>query len=294
VTGISIDPEYGNREGYDPEFLGGGDLRVPLPGLSATDQKDAARVTSVEPGDDPFELKYHHFSVVLNAKRRLAQLTAVNIDGRTPKGPERATDKWFYDPRVDRAVQVGNELYGRPFDRGHLVRRLDPAWGRTSRVAKVANDDTFHWTNCSPQHWRFNEGKNLWAGLEDYLLQKAGAERRRLTVFTGPVFAADDPEYEGVRIPKRFWKVAVLARGGRLVALGFLVSQETLLREAAAFGPQDVAKTFQVPVRKVAAATELDFGPLADLDAGSVVDFVPGESAERELAELGDIVIPGQ
>src|SRR5262249_28895822 len=152
AAAISIDPEYGSREGYDPEFLGG-EFRVPLPELSAALQKDAARVKDADAGDDPFELKYHHFSVVLNARRRVAQFTAVNIDGRTPKGPERANDRWFYDPRVDRAAQLGNELYGRPFDRGHLVRRLDPAWGRTARVAKVANDDTFHWTNCSPQHW---------------------------------------------------------------------------------------------------------------------------------------------
>ena len=52
-------------------------------------------------------------------------------------------------PAGGRAVQLGNDdkFYGKPFDKGHLVRRLDPAWGRTIRVAKVANDDTFHWTN---------------------------------------------------------------------------------------------------------------------------------------------------
>lgn len=290
ATAISIDPEYDAREGYDPEFLGAGDLVVPLPELSATHRKEAARVAGA--ADDPFELKYHHFSAVLHAKRRLALYTAVNIDGRTSKSPERANDRWFYDPRVERGAQLGDEFYGRPFDRGHLVRRLDPAWGRTDRVAKVANDDTFHWTNCSPQHWRFNEGKKLWAGLEDYLLQKAGAERRRLTVFTGPVFATDDPEHDGVRIPKAFWKVAVLARSGRLFALGFLASQEALLREVVSFGPEDVARTFQVPVRRVAKATGLGFGALAGLDAGAVVDFAPGESQERELTDFGNIRLP--
>ena len=112
-------------------------------------------------------------SVVLNRQRRLAIFTAVNIDGRSPRAIERPKDKWIFDPRVSRAAQVGHELYGRPFDRGHLVRRLDPAWGRTVRVAKVANDDTFHFSNCSPQHARFNEGKNLWAGLEDDLARHA-------------------------------------------------------------------------------------------------------------------------
>jgi endonuclease G len=47
---------------------------------------------------------------------------------------------------------------------------------------------------------RFNEGKNLWAGLEDFLLKKASAEGKRLTVFTGPVFRDDDVEFRGVQI----------------------------------------------------------------------------------------------
>jgi DNA/RNA endonuclease G (NUC1) len=291
---ISIDPDYSNREGYDPEFLGGEDLRVELPKLSADLRSVAARLQDVEPGEDPFELKYHHFSVVLHRTRRLAIFTAVNIDGRLPKTIERSRDKWIFDPRVSAGAQVGNELYGRPFDRGHLVRRLDPAWGRTTRVAKVANDDTFHFTNCSPQHYRFNEGKNLWAGLEDYLLQKAAGERKRLSVFTGPVFEDNDPEYRGVRIPKRFWKIAFLARPGqRLAALGFLVSQEDLLRDFISFGPEDVARLFQTPVRHLETATGLSFGPLADADLGSIVDFAPGASPLKELKSLEDIALPG-
>jgi DNA/RNA endonuclease G (NUC1) len=292
AAAISIDSDYGNREGYDPEFLGGGPLSVPLAGLSETQRRDAARVDGAEPEDDACELKYHHFSLVMNRRRRLPFFTAVNIDGRTPRSPERDNDRSSYDPRVDRNAQIGNELYGRPFDRGHLVRRLDPAWGRTRRMAKAANDDTFHWTNCSPQHFRFNEGKNLWAGLEDYLLQKAGAERKRLTVFTGPVFEADDPEYREVLIPKRFWKVAVLARDGALAALGFLVSQEALLRDFLSFGPQDVARTFQLPIRRIEKATGLRFGTITDLDALSVTDFTPGGAPERELFDFDAIRIP--
>jgi endonuclease G len=170
---------------------------------------------------------------------------------------------------------------------------MDPAWGRTRGVAKLANDDTFHWTNCSPQHFRFNEGKNLWAGLEDFLLRKAGAERKRLTVFTGPVFEPDDPEYRGILIPKRYWKVAVLAREGVPVSLGFLVSQESLLRDFISFGPEDVARTFQTPIRMVEKVSGLRFGRITDVDAMSVTDFAPGEPLERELADFEDIRIPG-
>ena len=105
------------------------------------------------------------------------------------------------------------------------------------------------------------------------------------------MFTDDDHEYRGVLIPKKFWKVAVLARGGRLFALGFLVSQEALLRKDLSLGPADVAKTYQVPVAAVAAATGLKFGALAKQDAGSVASFAPGQAPE--LKDYADIRLPG-
>ena len=238
---------------------------------------------------------------MLNRKRRLAYFTAVNIDGRSPAREKRVADRWFFDPRIEREDQVGNDFYqGTKFDRGHLVRRLDPAWGRGPSVAKAANDDTFHFTNCSPQHERFNEGKNLWAGLEDYLLNRAGAERLRMIVFTGPVFARGDQEYRGLPIPKKFWKVAVTAKkGGGLLATAYVVSQEDLIRplfeEAAEeLAAAEVAKLFQVRVRKVEELTGLDFGHLRDCDpTGGLEVFEATEQGERELEDFADIVLDG-
>lgn len=289
---IQIDPNYAEREGYDPNFLGTGASAIPLPQLSAAQFADAAQVDGNNNGDR--ELKYHHYSVVLNGKRRLAFFTAVNINGKLAARPSRETDRWFYDPRVLRSMQVGNELYeSNPFDRGHLVRRLDPAWGRSDTLIKRANDDTFHFTNCSPQHERFNQGQNLWAGLEDFLLDKASDEERRMTVFTGPVFTSSDPEYRDVLIPKQFWKVAVVSRPtGSLASLGFIVDQSALVSQVVTFDPTSVAKTFQVPVRQIEAATGLRFGRLADLDAATVDSFAVGATAQRELKSFDDIVIP--
>jgi endonuclease G, mitochondrial len=294
---IRIDPDYSNREGYDPEFLGSGDLEVPLPKMTAAMVANAAANRLAKKDALSYELPYHHFSVVVHRKRRLAYFTAVNIDGRTPLREKREADRWSFDPRIDDTVQVGNDFYkGTQFDRGHLVRRLDPAWGRTVAVAKSANDDTFHFTNCSPQHKKFNEGKNLWAGLEDYLLNRAGDERRKMIVFTGPVFAKSDQLYRGLPIPTRFWKVAVMpSKRGGLVATAFVVNQEDLIRplfEAATeeATKAEVAQLFQVRVRKVEDLTGLDFGTLRDHDpTGGLQMFEATEEGERELEDFGDI-----
>jgi DNA/RNA endonuclease G (NUC1) len=296
---VHIDPDYSTREGFDEEFLGAGPARVVPPRLTAAQRQDSFQLTNADPGNDPAELKYHHFSVALSRSRRLAFWTAVNIDGKTHKKEQlrRGRDSWSYDPRVPNQFQIGTELYtGTDFDRGHLVRRLDPAWGRTVPAARLANDDTFHWTNCSPQHKDFNEGKALWAGLEDYLLDKAAGERKRLVVFTGPVLAPTDPTYRSVQIPLKFWKVAVVARSnGRLASLAFLVDQERLVRRMISFAldPQAVAQTFQTTVENVEQLTALDFGALRDAQVGDVGSFAPGQTTERELADFGDIRLGG-
>ena len=296
VEAVSIDPDYGNRRGYNPAFLGAGSLRVELPTMSAELAEAAARVVSAASGELPYELKYHHYSAVVHRERHLAIFTAVNIEGDRKDHQTREADKWIRDPRIDPHIQVGNDFYkGTPFDRGHLVRRIDPAWGTDARVAKVANDDTFHFTNCAPQHKNYNRGLELWRGLEDFLIERAVEDSRRITVFTGPLFDRDqklkvspDPEYAGVKVPRWYWKVAALVRPeGTLGVLGFLVSQADLASQAVANlraeeAAVDVASTFQVPVTRIARLTGLDFGPLASREAPTVAGFGREASVEDE------------
>lgn len=259
---VSIDPDYRNRQGYDPEFLGSNSHRVDLPRLSDAQLRHVARIRGSDAGDN-YVLRYHHYSVVMNGTRRLAYLTAVNIDGRIARRVRRERDKWFFDPRISREQQAGNEVYKRnPLDRGHLVRRLDPAWGESQQIAKVANDDTFHWTNCSPQHEDFNRNDTTWAGLEDYVLDNAIAKNFQVSVFTGPVLAGDDEQYRGIQLPRQFWKVVVLVKdNGDLSATAYLLSQERLLRRISLEGFQYGAyRNFQVKVQKVEELTGLAFG----------------------------------
>src|SRR5262249_37432359 len=68
---ITIDPDYADRQGYDPQFLGGGAFEVPLPALSE-ELAPLAAVNSLATSDPRYVLPYHHFSVVLNKERRLA------------------------------------------------------------------------------------------------------------------------------------------------------------------------------------------------------------------------------
>lgn len=293
VESIVIDPDYSTRRGYDPAFLGAS-APVPLPELSADLRAQAAVNEQVSTGVDPHVLPYHHFSVVIDRERRLARYTAVNIDGGRALRLRRERDRWILDPRVPADQQTGEAVYERnALDRGHLVRRLDPAWGGSQAEAKLANDDTFHFTNCTPQHEDFNQSKTTWAGLEDYILENADNRDLRVNVFSGPVLADDDDVYKGVKLPRQFWKVVTIVKAsGALSATAYLLSQEQLLHDGGfeATLPEEefsygAYKTFQVPVSEVERVTGLSFGtlraadPLARLEsAGPLVRPVEGPS----------------
>ena len=253
--------ELTDRAGYDPAFLG---VRVALPTMTP-DMK--ASLAPVE-GRDDGELKYTHYSVLMNQRRGVAFYAVVNIDGNQLHGVPRASDKWFFDPRIDREHQVGNELYrGNALDRGHLARRLDPCWGATRDIAKLAVEDSFFYTNCAPQHLSLNRG--TWRSLEDHILNNTGDFNLKVTVFSGPVFHDDDQEHRGIQIPNEFWKVVAMVRpdpqaGERLSVTGYLLSQRSLIDNLEfVFGEH---QGFQVKLEVIEELTGLDFGPLKASD----------------------------
>jgi endonuclease G len=290
--GITIDPDYANRRGYDPDFLGTGPLRVPLPELPP-DLEEQAAINTHATSDPRYVLPYHHFSVVVHRQRRLAIFTSVNVDGTTSTRLRRERDRWALDPRLAPEQQVGEEVYaGNPLDRGHLVRRLDPAWGPSRVVAKAANDDTFHFTNCTPQHEDFNQNQTTWAGLEDYVLENADNRDLRISVHTGPVLGEDDEPYRGVALPRQFWKVVAMVKpGGELSATGYLLSQESLIKglevDRAAFS-YGAYRTYQVPIDRIESLTRLSFGPLVGADPLARLEATP---SEVEITRLDRIVL---
>ena len=238
------DDSYDNRIGYDREFLG---LHVAMP--VATNDDDLSQQE-----DGETELRYHNFSLIMNAKRRLAQITASNIDGsEAAKEPEPGftytrrelngftskndREKWFLDPRIPAADQLPDKFYNydrTAFDKGHLVRREAVAFGTTFEDVQMANGDTFHSTNCSPQVKGYNRASlgGIWGKLEDDVLE--AAETTRCMVFSGPVFAGDDREFHGrdlsgdtvVQIPAKYWKMIVTREGDALRTHAYVLEQD--------------------------------------------------------------------
>jgi len=273
------DTNYAGREGYRSGFIPG--LDVPMPRA-----RDESVLAPVEGGGT--ELKYTHFSILTHARRRLVLVAASNVTaerrlrrpedgrdyGRKPLGnlAERDQEKWFPDPRLDARYQLSDFFYtydDGAFDKGHVVRRDDVAWGETYEEVRQANGDTFHVTNCSPQIAAFNQssrGTDNWGRLENLVLAEAASEC--LCVFAGPVLDLADRVFLGrapgrtrvqVQIPQRYWKV-IVAKGddGRPAAFGFMLAQD-LSGVDLEFVVPDKFLHLQVPLAEIETAAGIRF-----------------------------------
>jgi endonuclease G len=269
---VTIDQDWSKRAGYKSNFLG---VEIPLPKLSAAQKNNTVEVPPQYRKDgDKYRLNYYHYTVMMNRKRRTAWFSAGMIDGTRFINFKRGTDKWFLDPRIDSKFQMGEELYaGARTDRGHLTRFKDLSWGADKSEAVKATNDSFHFTNCTLQLDGFNEGKERWQGVEQFLLeQHAKKDERKMVIFTGPVLLDSDPMYHNssmnysTRIPVAFWKVCGLRReDGSLAATGFKLGQDDIT-SLPGFAEKFNVAMAQVTIGELETLTGLDFGILVDND----------------------------
>ena len=269
---LEFDPSYADRQGYNPDFLPG--FSLPLPSVAAGLSTELVSV-----GGQPLVLQYHHYSLVMNQARRLLVWSAVNVDYSPLRRPFKGgrkdfgSDDWRLDPRISSKFQIQDaELYkGTQFDRGHMVRRDDNAWGDTIRQQEFANADTFHYTNCTPQHKAFNQApmQGLWGQLEEYIKTAMGAVGNRACIYAGPILSASDPAGEfgqgAIQYPLRFWKVFVAVElennQNVLRAYGFILDQRAVidrfgLDERLDFGALSVN---QVALEQITSSTGVIF-----------------------------------
>lgn len=254
---------YDDRAGYQEDFLGeDASLRVWLPEPNKALEQNLARLI----GDDQdYVLRYHNYSLAMHAKRKVAVYSAANVDFGQRFDMSRPTDVWRFDPRIAQEVQLGNWYYARNnFDRGHLTRREDLEFGPTPLAALQSAADTCHWTNSTPQHGRFNQNKQIWQGIERYLLEESIFNGRvRAQIITGPVLDAGDPDYKGLQYPLQFWKVvAAQTASGKLFATAYIASQEAVIAQygiEATEAPFGAYKTFQTKIETIERLTGLSF-----------------------------------
>ncbi len=126
---------------YNPDFIP--DVTVPLPNLSD-------RVTMSAFNDGTF-VEHSRFSLVFNAGRGFASITAHNIDGAALLDNQQTRRSFKLDPLIQpNSIQVGNDrgYKHNPWDRGHMVRRKSVSWGNTDEAAVAERESDFYSNIC--------------------------------------------------------------------------------------------------------------------------------------------------
>jgi endonuclease G, mitochondrial len=143
--------------GYDPRFLPGN--IVPPPEPADEDVRDDLQPTR----DGDLARHLTHFSLAMSAARRFCRWVAWNVDGSGLWQLSRGDD-FRLDEAYEPAQQVGDELYAdNPLDRGHIARRADLLWS-TREEAQRANEESFVFTNITPQLNDFNQSRSTACG----------------------------------------------------------------------------------------------------------------------------------
>ncbi|MCA6111790.1 DNA/RNA non-specific endonuclease [Bradyrhizobium cenepequi] len=193
--------------------------------------------------------------------------------------------------RIDPQDQLGGAYYNdNDYDKGHLTRRDDAAWGSDKDDALAANWDTLHYTNAAPQYYLLNRSTDftsanldLWGDLENFSSEQGGQQRTRLSIFNGPIFGDRDKKLDDARVPWAFFKIVIWRdRNEPPGAIGFVLSQRDLIENL----PEEAIDPGRFSIRQkrisqIERDLDISFGPVTEWDQ------MPERAAEESLDEEG-------
>ncbi len=222
-----------------------------------------------------------NYALEWNADKKHTAWVAFSFDQTTSATNVKRTDAWEVDPSLPVEMQTTESMHKSDgFDKGHLVASYDRVY------ATKANEQTFYYSNMSPQLNSFNGG--FWASFEGLVqrwarsnryeklyVAKGGTLNQLLVNFTGTKKGADGilPTTDGKGFTKhglacpKYYFMAVLAyKGGdasaesSYQAMGFWMEhRDDYGYEYDRFAPSSVMKLYALSIDELEQKAELDF-----------------------------------
>lgn len=206
-----------------------------------------------------------------NTKRH-ANWVAFTFDTTTSADNVKRTDAWSVDPKLPAEMQVQESDHKNDgFDKGHLCASKDRVY------LKEANEQTFYYSNMSPQLNDFNGG--FWGKLEARVqtwgrstadgvydkvyVTKGGTLNKLLKNFKGttvnggtPTTDANGFTIHGLACPEYYFMAVLSQKDDVFHAIAFLVPhKEGMTRNPSS----DELKEYVVSVNKLEEETGIDF-----------------------------------
>lgn len=252
--------------GYDENFL---KVKIPLPKPSPKLKKTYLKMPTLRNG---FYRDYINYTVATDKQRRAPIYAALNIDrtllrvtsGRSFRADTRIPKEFQLNNQYYKNRKIDSKIIKNPYDKGHLAMRENATWGISKAKAKLANHDTFYYTNASLQHENFN--RDEWVALEMWVGDLELALDGKISSFSGPIYGTFDrsvtpPGLKPAEVPAGFFKVIFFINkdSKKLEVRAFISMQD---EEAIADrGGRKIynAQNYQVTVKEIAERTGLNF-----------------------------------
>lgn len=264
----------------------GGSSDAKTANVNANDKDDPAAIRMEMPHLDRASFFAAHWvdvdnrhimnlAIEWNSSIRHANWTSFSWDSLTSQTGTDRSNTWGWDPIVPKDLGEVKEVDHKNdgFDKGHLIASAD------RRYSKDANEQTFYYTNISPQFSSFNQ--NFWARLEAKLQEwgaltqngtfdtiyvaKGGDTHLPLIDFTGSRAGSDKKipttdskgfSVGGMLVPSYYFAALLALKDGKYNAIAFYVPHsEDLVKSPS---KNDFLK-YVVTVDYLEATTGIDF-----------------------------------
>ncbi len=183
------------------------------------------------------------FSYSYNEAHEQANWVAYELTAEELIGEAERSDNFKEDPTVTTGSASIADYRKSGYDRGHLAPAADMRWSET------AMDESFYFSNMSPQVPSFNRG--IWKKLEEQVREWA-EENGAVYVITGGILEEWLPKIgeNGVSVPNYYYKVVLDYREPDLKAIAFLMKNE---------GSKEPLSSFVVPINRIEELTGINF-----------------------------------
>ncbi len=160
----------------------------------------------------------HNYSMEYDLSLRHTRWVAFTAYDLTAADQVTRTNAWDDDPQVPEDKRTERADYS-GYDRGHLVASND------RRYCREANEQTFYYSNMSPQLSDFNQ--KIWQKLEENVKEWMQDETLRDTLYVvkgGTIREDQVLKYNGphsVPVPKYYFMVVLAKKGGSYKSIAF-------------------------------------------------------------------------
>jgi len=207
--------------------------------------------------DTNWFIQHHYYCMEYDTAQRHSVWVAYKFFDEYNVKNETRTDAWAFDPLIPKQYQSLNSttqtFYEFGYDRGHLIASEDRVFN------KLANEETFYFSNMSPQLSWFNQ--HIWKYLEESVRKWAqSSDCDTLYVVTGGAIN-EGVEVIGklttrnnVTVPKYYFKALLKRKGDSFDGIAFWLENKT----------HDTTKpnhTYSITIRELEEKTGIDFFP---------------------------------